>query len=173
MSGSTTFEERLVPGAARTTPLDVPLPTPLFTRHMLGVIELERDERRPHRAAVRGRTNRYEPVPVVLEPRIAAAFPAESPALALAALDVDRWVDEGGSFDAEAALPIRRYPDEGDKPMQFVIYKDNGGRFHWRLIGDDGGKRAISAEDFGTAEEARLAAADVHERAGAAGGTGG
>jgi hypothetical protein len=91
----------------------------------------------------------------------------------LAALDVDRWVDEGGSFDAEAALPIRRYPDEGDKPMPFVIYKDNGGRFHWRLIGDDGGKRAISAEDFGTAEEARLAAADVHERAGAAGGTGG
>jgi uncharacterized protein YegP (UPF0339 family) len=55
--------------------------------------------------------------------------------------------------------------------MQFVIYQDNGGRFHWRLSGDDGGKLAISAEDFGTAEEARLAAVAVHEHAGAAAGT--
>jgi len=22
--------------------------------------------------------------------------------------------------------------------MQFTIYKDNGGQFHWRLVGDDG-----------------------------------
>jgi uncharacterized protein YegP (UPF0339 family) len=57
--------------------------------------------------------------------------------------------------------------------MQFVIYQDNGGRFHWRLMGDDGGKVAVSAGHFGTAEEARQAAADVHEHTGAATGTAG
>jgi uncharacterized protein YegP (UPF0339 family) len=92
---------------------------------------------------------------------------AAARAPALAALDVSRWVDEGGSFRAG------RYSDEGDEAMQFAIYQDNGGRFHWRLVGDDGGRLALSAEDFGTAEEARCAAADVHEHAGAAVGTGG
>jgi uncharacterized protein YegP (UPF0339 family) len=57
--------------------------------------------------------------------------------------------------------------------MQFVIYQDNGGRFHWCLVGDDGGRLAISAEDFGSAEEARVAAAAVHDHAGAAAGSGG
>jgi uncharacterized protein YegP (UPF0339 family) len=140
--------------------------TPLFTRHMLGVIELERDERRRRRAAIRGGT-RYEPVPGVVEPRLAAVPAPAARETAPAALDIDRWVDEGGSLDA------RRYPDGGDEAMQFVIYQDNGGRFHWRLVGDDGGRLAISVEDFGTADEARLAAADVHEHAGAAAGTSG
>lgn len=93
MSGSTTLEgRRVVPSAARTLPREA-VRTPLFTRHMLGVIELERDERRRRRAAIRDGTNTYEPVSGVVEPRIAAA--ARAPALA--ALDVDRWVDEGGS----------------------------------------------------------------------------
>ena len=176
MSGPTTSKEHrpahVVPAAARRLPREAAR-TPLFTRHMLGVIELERDERRRRRAAVRGGTNRYESVPAVVEPRLAEAFPAETPALALAAFDVDRWVEEGGSFDAEAELLLRRYPDEGDDAMQFVIYQDNGGRFHWRLVGDDGDTLAFSAYDFGTAEEARHAAADVHEHAGAAAGTSG
>ena len=35
--------------------------------------------------------------------------------------------------------------------MQFTIYKDNGGRFHWRLVGDDGARVAVSAASFGSA----------------------
>jgi hypothetical protein len=42
-----------------------------------------------------------------IDPRIAAAFTAEARAAALAALDIDRWADEGGSFDAEAVAPGR------------------------------------------------------------------
>jgi uncharacterized protein YegP (UPF0339 family) len=165
MSGSTTSEgHRLahaVPDAARPLPRDA-APTPLFTRHMLGVIELERDERRRRRAAFRDGT-RYEPVPGW----VAAVSAPAAAATALAAVDIDRWVDEGGSFDAG------RYFDEGEEAMEFVIYQDNGGRFHWRLVGDAGYKPAHSADDFGTAEEARHAAADVHEHAGAAAGAGG
>jgi uncharacterized protein YegP (UPF0339 family) len=47
--------------------------------------------------------------------------------------------------------------------LQFVIYQDNAGQFHWRLVGDDGVKLAVSATAFGS-----RAAADVHLRAGSA-----
>jgi uncharacterized protein YegP (UPF0339 family) len=168
MSRSTTFEARARrPSAVATVPRDAARSTPLFTRHMLGVIELERDERRRRHAAIRDGANTYEPAAGVVEPKVAAVVAAAAPAPALASLDVDRWVGEGGSFAAG------RYFDEGDEAMQFVIYQDNGGRFHWRLVGDDGERLAISAEDFGTAEEARVAAADVHEQAGSAAGSGG
>ena len=95
MSGSTTFEEPLGFGAR--------VPTRLFTRHMLGVIELDRDRRRRRRAGMAGPTTRHDPVHSVVDPRIAAAFTPEARAAAVAALDIDRWADEGGSFDAEAA----------------------------------------------------------------------
>ena len=55
--------------------------------------------------------------------------------------------------------------------MQFVIYRDNSAQFHWRLMGDDGSKLAVSAATFTSADDARRAAADVHEHAGAATGT--
>jgi uncharacterized protein YegP (UPF0339 family) len=54
--------------------------------------------------------------------------------------------------------------------MQFVIYRDNGSRFHWRLMDDDGNKIAVSADTFGSAEDARHAAAEVREHAGSASG---
>jgi uncharacterized protein YegP (UPF0339 family) len=54
--------------------------------------------------------------------------------------------------------------------MQFVIYRDNGSRFHWRLMDDDGNKVAVSADTFGSAEDARHAAAEVREHAGSASG---
>ena len=56
--------------------------------------------------------------------------------------------------------------------MQFTIYKDNGGLFHWRIVGDDGARVAVSATSFGSAAEAERAAADVQEHAGAATGAG-
>jgi uncharacterized protein YegP (UPF0339 family) len=54
--------------------------------------------------------------------------------------------------------------------MQFDIYKDNGGQFHWRLT-DDGVRVALSAVSFASSDEARRAAADVHLQAGSATGT--
>ena len=54
--------------------------------------------------------------------------------------------------------------------MQFVIYRDNGAQFHWRLMGDDGSRLAVSADTFSSAEDAR-AAAEVHKHAGSATGT--
>jgi uncharacterized protein YegP (UPF0339 family) len=52
--------------------------------------------------------------------------------------------------------------------MQYVIYQDNGGLFHWRLAGSDGAALAVSAVTFATADEARRAATDVHEHAASA-----
>jgi uncharacterized protein YegP (UPF0339 family) len=52
--------------------------------------------------------------------------------------------------------------------MQYVIYKDNGGLFHWRLADSDGTALAVSATTFTTSDDARLAAADVHNRAASA-----
>jgi uncharacterized protein YegP (UPF0339 family) len=55
--------------------------------------------------------------------------------------------------------------------MYFEIYRDNGAQFHWRLVGDDGSKLAMSATTFGSAEAARRAAGDGHLNAGSADGT--
>jgi uncharacterized protein YegP (UPF0339 family) len=52
--------------------------------------------------------------------------------------------------------------------MQFEIYQDNGGQFHWRLVGEDGIEFAVSALTFDSRQEARWAASDVHLRAGMA-----
>ena len=55
--------------------------------------------------------------------------------------------------------------------MQFVIYSDNGGQFHWRLDDTDGKALATSGAAFSSAAAARRAAIDVHDHAGTAGGT--
>ena len=52
--------------------------------------------------------------------------------------------------------------------MRFEIYRENGAQFHWRLVGDDGTKLAVSATTFPSAQAARRAAADVRLNAGAA-----
>jgi uncharacterized protein YegP (UPF0339 family) len=54
--------------------------------------------------------------------------------------------------------------------MQFVIEQDNDGRFHWYLVGDDGEELAVSSTSFGSAEDARRAAAEVRLHAGSAAG---
>jgi uncharacterized protein YegP (UPF0339 family) len=54
------------------------------------------------------------------------------------------------------------------KAMRFVIDQNNDGRFHWRLIGDDGSDLALSAVSFDSATAAGRAAADVHANAGSA-----
>jgi uncharacterized protein YegP (UPF0339 family) len=56
--------------------------------------------------------------------------------------------------------------------MNFVIYADNGGQFHWRLD-DDGKTVATSGAAYASAAAARKAALAVHDQAGSAGGADG
>jgi hypothetical protein len=87
------------------------IPTPLFTRHMLGVIEAERDRRgafgatrcRPHP----GRT-------AMAHPRLEAALAARALRITQARVDLSRWADEGGRFDPEAVGRLRI----GDREMK-------------------------------------------------------
>jgi uncharacterized protein YegP (UPF0339 family) len=53
--------------------------------------------------------------------------------------------------------------------MQYEIHRDNGGPFHWRLIGFDGAAVALSATTFASADDARHAAIDMHQHAAATG----
>jgi uncharacterized protein YegP (UPF0339 family) len=39
--------------------------------------------------------------------------------------------------------------------VQIEVYRDNGGRFHWRLIRDDGIAVAVSSAKFTTEPAAR------------------
>src|SRR4051794_11301151 len=55
--------------------------------------------------------------------------------------------------------------------MEFEVYKDNGGQFHWRLM-DDGVRVALSAVTFTSSEDALRAAQDVHLHAASATGAG-
>jgi len=52
--------------------------------------------------------------------------------------------------------------------MHFVIDQDNHGRFHWRLVGDDGDDLALSAQAFASAPAAGAAASAVRLQAGSA-----
>ena len=52
--------------------------------------------------------------------------------------------------------------------MRFVIYKDNGGQFHWSLVDDDRVSLAVSATAFSSRADALRAATRVHQRAGSA-----
>lgn len=80
---------------------------------------------------------------------------------------IDRWLDDGGPASAPT---MNRSPRQEDT-MNFVIYSDNGGDYHWRLDSDDGKPVAVSGAAFTSADAARRAASDVHDRAGAATGT--
>ena len=72
--------------------------TPLFTRHMLGAIEAERDQRLQHRG------HRMTLVPIMPRPhpRLDAAAAALTEGAAartrIESPDLDRWADEGGSI---------------------------------------------------------------------------
>jgi hypothetical protein len=86
-------------------------PTPLFTRHMRGAIEAERDVRgvfrRTHPRRSPGRA-------AMARPKLAAALAAESGRMTQARVDFSRWADEGGRFDPEAAAQLRI----GDRAMK-------------------------------------------------------
>jgi hypothetical protein len=87
------------------------LPTPLYTRHMLGAIEADRDRRRASRATYRRHSSGRA---AMAHPRIAAALAAEARRLTEARVAYSRWADEGGRFDPEAAARLRI----GDRTMK-------------------------------------------------------
>ncbi len=52
--------------------------------------------------------------------------------------------------------------------MKFVIYKDSGGNYRWRLVAGNGQTVASSGEAFDSKSNARRAAENVKENAGSA-----
>jgi hypothetical protein len=83
-------EERIqaAPSARRVPTPDGVAPTPLFTRHMLGAIEADRDRRRMFREThPRPRRRANE----MAHPRIAAALAAHARLVSQAAVDESRW----------------------------------------------------------------------------------
>jgi uncharacterized protein YegP (UPF0339 family) len=52
--------------------------------------------------------------------------------------------------------------------MKFVIYKDTGGKYRWRLVAGNGQTVASSGEAFGSQSNARRAAENVKDNAGSA-----
>jgi hypothetical protein len=91
-------------GSTRALETRVTLPTPLYTRHMLGAIEADRDRRRASRVTDR---RRFSGRTAMAHPRIAAALAAEARKLTEARVAHSRWADEGGRFDPEAAARLR------------------------------------------------------------------
>jgi uncharacterized protein YegP (UPF0339 family) len=51
--------------------------------------------------------------------------------------------------------------------MKLETYQDNGGRYHWRLVGADGMSLAGSTNTYASLDDARSAAQDVHDNASA------
>lgn len=49
--------------------------------------------------------------------------------------------------------------------MTFVVYENNGGRFHWRLLAGDGRPLATSDESFTSAADAGRSASAVRDAA--------
>ena len=80
---------------------------------------------------------------------------------------IDRWLDDGGPASAPTMTAPRR-----EDTMNFVIYSDNRGDYHWRLDSDDGTPVAVSGGIFASADAARAAAGDLHDHAGKASGVG-
>ena len=84
--------------------------TPLFTRHMRGAIEAERDRRLQERREGH-RTFRYSSRAGTGQdtalPRPLAPASGNGPIVTQASPEVDRWIDEGGSYDAETVGRLR------------------------------------------------------------------
>jgi len=99
-------EERVraaLPAHRVPTP-DSMAPLPLFTRHMPGAIEADRDRRRVFREThPRPRRHANE----MAHPRIAAAIAARARLVSQSRVDLSRWVDEGGRFDPAVAARRR------------------------------------------------------------------
>ncbi len=52
--------------------------------------------------------------------------------------------------------------------MKFVVYRDSGGNYRWRLVARNGQTIASSGEAFDSQSNARRAAENVRDNAGSA-----
>jgi hypothetical protein len=99
------------PGSTPSLETHAAVPTPLFTRHMLGATEAERDRRgvvrSTHPPRLPGRT-------AMAHPRLDAALAAQARRMTQTRVDLSRWADEGGRFDPESAARLRI----GDREMK-------------------------------------------------------
>ena len=70
---------------------------------------------------------------------------------------------------ARAANQVVRGAGAVSRPtsMEFVVFEDNGGRYHWRIVSGEGGILAQS-ERFASYEDAEQAARHVRDRAASA-----
>jgi hypothetical protein len=81
-------------------------PTPLFTRHMLGAIEVEREQRRQRkgRSGI-DRVARRRPAARAFHPRLTAAAAGltagSTGSVRMERPDLDRWTDDRGSLVAD------------------------------------------------------------------------
>jgi uncharacterized protein YegP (UPF0339 family) len=69
---------------------------------------------------------------------------------------------------SRAARQLARRPREAhlQEPMQFLIFEDNGGDFHWTIVARDGASLARSGS-FGSYDDAKKAAQHVRDGAAA------
>jgi uncharacterized protein YegP (UPF0339 family) len=74
----------------------------------------------------------------------------------------------------KALSPTRQRADEFASarvaepgPMEFVVYEDNGGSFHWSIV-SGGGATLVQSAGFGSLAAAERAAGRVHDGAHAA-----
>ena len=63
------------------------------------------------------------------------------------------------------ARPTRDVPESAS--LEFLIYQDNGGDYHWEIVGGDGESLAQSGS-FASYEDAERAASRVHDGASSA-----
>jgi uncharacterized protein YegP (UPF0339 family) len=65
-----------------------------------------------------------------------------------------------------AMRKARAAPSSSPEPesMTFLIYKDNVGGYHWRIVAD-GGETLVRSASFGSYEDAKQAARIVHRGA--------
>jgi uncharacterized protein YegP (UPF0339 family) len=57
--------------------------------------------------------------------------------------------------------------DRSDSPLEFLVYRDNSGGYHWEIV-EQSGESLIHSVSFGSHEDARRAAQYVYDRAGVA-----
>jgi uncharacterized protein YegP (UPF0339 family) len=67
------------------------------------------------------------------------------------------------------AAPVARSRRDvsGSTSLEFLVYQDNGGDYHWEIVGE-GGERLAQSRSFASHEDAERAARCVHDCAGSA-----
>ena len=58
-------------------------------------------------------------------------------------------------------------PDTPESSLEFLVYEDNGGSYHWEIV-QGAGESLAQSVSFGSHEDAERAARHVYERAGRA-----